>query len=201
MILLLARHGETDDNAKQIFQGQGGGNLNARGRAQAERLGARLAKSVDLIVSSDLARAHETAEHVAKASGASIVLDRALREIDVGEWTGLGYDEVAARFPEEWSAWRMGLDVARGGGETYAGLATRISDALQRIARDHVNERVLVVSHGAALRSAVCVALGLPPRWTSPLEGMHNTALTTLRFEDERARLVTYNDIAHLDDL
>jgi hypothetical protein len=45
------------------------------------------------------------------------------------------------------------------------------------------------------------VTLGLSPRWTSPLAGMHNTALTTLRFEDERPNLVTYNDIAHLDDL
>jgi broad specificity phosphatase PhoE len=201
MILLLARHGETDDNARKVFQGQGGGSLNARGRAQAERLGARLAKSVDLIVSSDLTRAQETAEHVARASGASIVLDRTLREVDVGAWTGLAYEEVAARFPEEWSAWRMGLDVPRGGGETYAGLATRISAALERIARDHAGKRVLVVSHGAALRSAVCVTLGLPPRWTSPLAGMHNTALTTLRFEDEKPNLVTYNDIAHLDDL
>jgi len=201
MILLLARHGETDDNARKVFQGQGGGNLNARGRAQAERLGARLARSIDLIVSSDLARAHETAEHVARASGASVVLDRALREVDVGAWTGLSYEDVAARFPEEWSAWRTGLDVPRGGGETYTGLAARITGALDRIARDHAGKRVLVVSHGAALRTAVCVALGLPPRWTSPLEGMHNTALTTLRFEEEKPHLVTYNDIAHLDDL
>lgn len=203
MLLLLARHGETDDNAQKVFQGQGGGSLNARGRAQAERLGGRLAKALDLIVSSDLTRARETAEIVARASGARVVLDRTLREVDVGAWTGLAYDEVARRFPEEWAAWHTGLDVPRGGGETYVALANRVSAALERIAREHVDRRVLVVSHGAALRSAVCVTLGLPPRWISPLAGMHNTALTTLRFEAEtgKSHLVTYNDVAHLDDL
>ena len=201
MLLLLARHGETDDNARLIFQGQGGGPLNARGRAQAERLASRLAKSVDLIVSSDLLRAKETAEHVRRASGVEIVFDREIREIDVGAWTGLAYDEVERRFAEEWAAWRAGLDVARGGGETYAGLATRVSSALRRIARDHVGKRVLVVSHGAALRSAVCVALGISPSFHAPLAGMHNTALSSLRYDDEKFHLVSYNDVAHLHDL
>ena len=201
MILLLARHGETDDNARLIFQGQGGGSLNARGRAQAERLAARLAKDLDVIVSSDLTRAKETAEEVARASGVEIVFDRSIREVDVGSWTGLAYEEVERRFPEEWAAWRAGLDVPRGGGETYAGLATRVAGALERIARDHVGKRVLVVSHGAALRSAVCVALGISPSWNAPLAGMHNTGLSKLRYDAEKIHLVTYNDVAHLRDL
>jgi probable phosphoglycerate mutase len=200
MLLLLARHGETDDNARKIFQGQGGGPLNARGRAQAERLAARLANRVDVIVSSDLQRARETTEHVARATGARVGMDAALREVDVGAWTGLSYEAVAERFPEEWSAWRAGRDLARGGGETYAALATRITAALERIARDY-SGRVLVVSHGAALRSAVCVVLGLSPSWTAPLAGMENAALTTMHFDPGKAHLVTYNDVAHLDGL
>ena len=201
MILLLARHGETDDNARLIFQGQGGGSLNARGRAQAERLAARLAGGLDLIVSSDLTRAKETAEEVARASGVEIVFDQKIREVDVGAWTGLAYEEVERRFPEEWAAWRAGLDVPRGGGETYAGLATRVAGALERIARDHVGKRVLVVSHGAALRSAVCLALGISPSWNAPIAGLHNTSLSKLRYDDEKIHLVTYNDVAHLRDL
>jgi probable phosphoglycerate mutase len=201
MMLMLARHGETDDNARLIFQGQGGGSLNARGRTQAERLAARLAKELDLIVSSDLTRAKETAEEIAKASGAEIIFDRQVREVDVGAWTGLAYEEVERRFPEEWAAWRAGVDLPRGGGETYAGLATRVAGALQRIARDHVGKRVLVVSHGAALRSAICLALGISPSWNAPIAGLHNTSLSKLRYADEKIHLVTYNDIAHLRDL
>jgi len=201
MILMLARHGETDDNARLIFQGQGGGSLNARGRAQAERLAARLAGTLDVIVSSDLTRAKETAEEVARVSGVEIIFDREVREVDVGAWTGLAYEEVERRFPEEWAAWRAGLDVARGGGETYVGLATRVAGALERIARDHVGKRVLIVSHGAALRSAVCLALGISPSWNAPIAGLHNTSLSRLRYDDEKIHLVTYNDVAHLRDL
>ena len=201
MLLLLARHGETDDNARLIFQGQGGGSLNARGRAQAERLAERLAGTLDCIVASDLTRAKETAEIVARASGVDITFDREVREVDVGAWTGLAYEEVERRFPDEWAAWRAGLDVPRGGGETYAGLATRVAGALERIARDHVGKRVLVVSHGAALRSAVCLALGISPSWNAPIAGLHNTSLSWLRYDAEKIHLVTYNDVAHLRDL
>jgi probable phosphoglycerate mutase len=202
MILLLARHGETEDNARLVFQGQGGGSLNARGRAQAERLASRLAGAIDSIVSSDLTRAKETAEEVSRVSGAPITFDRDIREVDVGAWTGLAYEEVERRFPDEWAAWRAGLDLPRGGGETYAALATRVADALSRIARDQAGKRVLVVSHGAALRSAVCVALGISPSWNAPIAGMHNTALSKLHYDDDdKAHLITYNDVAHLRDL
>ena len=97
-VLHLARHGETDDNANKVFQGQRGAGLNARGRAQAERLAARVAPSIDTIVSSDLQRARETAAIVAAAVKTEVVLDEGLREVDVGAWTGLSYEEVAAKF-------------------------------------------------------------------------------------------------------
>ncbi len=200
-ILLLARHGETAENAQRVFQGQGGGPLNERGRAQAERLASRIANEVDVIVSSDLLRARETAQFAASASNAALTLDRALREVDVGAWTGLSYEEVVARFPDEWNAWRAGVDVPRGGGETYEHLAQRITTALVRIANAHAGKRVLVVSHGAALRSAICSTLGLVPRWSAPLGALHNAAVSTLHYGDGPPRVVTYNDSAHLAGL
>jgi len=201
-VLHLARHGETDDNANKVFQGQRGAGLNARGRAQAERLAERVAPSIDTIVSSDLQRARETAAIVAAAVKTDVVLDAGLREVDVGAWTGLSYEEVAAKFPEEWAAWRAGVDIARGGGETYQGLATRVRATLDRIANDHRGRRVLVVSHGAALRSATCAILGLSPRWSAPLAGLQNTSLTTIVYGDDGETLVlTYNDFAHLSNL
>jgi broad specificity phosphatase PhoE len=201
-LLFLARHGQTEDNARQIFQGQGGSGLNARGRAQAARLAARVAGTVDAIVSSDLERARETADIVARMARLEVTFDRALREVDVGAWTGLSTEDVQARFPEEWAAWRSGVDVPRGGGETYADLAERVVASLAALAERARGKRVLVVSHGAALRSAVCKTLGLPARWTAPIAGMHNAALTTLVFDDGGGpNLLSYNDAAHLADL
>ncbi len=171
---------------------------------QAERLAARiatLAEPVDSIVSSDLARARETASIVASAVKLDVVLDRALREVDVGAWTGLSHEDVATRFPDEWKAWQAGVDIPRGDGETYEHLATRVTAALERIANVHLGKRVLVVSHGAALRSAVCSLLGLTPHWNVPLGSLVNAALTTIAYDGAAPRVLTYNDSAHLAGL
>src|SRR4051812_29727980 len=106
----LARHGETDDNVRLVFQGQGGRGLNDRGRAQAERLASRLRQvAVTAIVSSDLERAVETARIVGGACAVEPSIDPALREVDLGSWTGKSHDEVAEQYPDEWAAWSAGL--------------------------------------------------------------------------------------------
>lgn len=199
--LLLVRHGQTADNASRVFQGQGGRGLNDEGRRQARQLAQRLATAgVDRIVSSDLERARETAGILGEALSLDVEADAELREVDVGAWTGLSYSEVAARFPDEWKAWGAGQDIRRGGGETYAELAARIAGAVERIAAAGDAETILVVSHGAALRSFVCRLLGLPPQGTRVLAGMVNTAITTLTTDEHGARLMSWNDSAHLGD-
>lgn len=207
-LFLFARHGETVDNARRVFQGQAGSGLNRLGRVQAARLGERLRPSPPaLIVASDLERAVETAQIVAAATGAPVELERGLREVDVGSWTGLGYDEVKERYPEEWAAWDRGLDVRRGGGETYRELADRVVAAVAAIAERHPPESVagksiLLVSHGGSIRSFVARILESAP--LDVLGGVANTSLTSVERLAGRTplhRLHSWNDIAHLEGL
>ena len=87
--IFLVRHGETVDNARQIMQGQTQGCLNEQGRAQAEAVAQRMAKeSIDVVVSSDLRRAVQTAEIIAQPHGLSVVTTPLLRERDWGSFTG-----------------------------------------------------------------------------------------------------------------
>jgi probable phosphoglycerate mutase len=177
--------------------------LNALGRAQARRLAQRLVRRPpDAIVASDLERAVETAHAVAEACGGAVELDPGLREVDVGQWTGKSHDETKALFPEEWAAWSAGLDVRRGGGETYAELADRVCAALERIAGEHPGKRVLVVSHGGAIKSTVGRILRVSPEGFRALAGVANGGLTVLeRVESGRHRLHAWNDTAHLEGL
>jgi len=199
--LLLVRHGQTADNASRVFQGQGGRGLNDEGRRQARQLAQRLRTAgVDRVVSSDLERAVETARIVGDLLSLTTETDEALREVNVGAWTGLSYAQVAERFPEEWSAWGAGNDIRRGGGETYAELALRIEGAVERIAAAGEHETIVVVSHGAALRSFVCRMLGLPAQGSRVLAGMVNTAITTITADEHGMRLMSWNDSAHLGD-
>jgi len=203
MHLYLARHGETDDNARLVFQGQAGRGLNRRGRAQAARLAERVKRlELSAVVTSDLERAVETAQIVAKGLGLVPALDRDLREVDVGAWTGMAYREVAERYPEEWAAWSEGFDIPRGGGETYAALAARVDAAMTRLADVHAGKRVLVVSHGGAIKSWIATLLGVSNEGLRVLAGIGNAGLTFVERDSQgRYRLHGWNDTAHLEGL
>jgi broad specificity phosphatase PhoE len=203
LTLLFARHGETPDNRSLVFQGQGGRGLNALGRAQAARLAERM-KLVrpDVIVSSDLERALETATIVATACRLDIETDADLREVDVGTWTGKSYAEIEARYPEEWAAWSNGLDVRRGGGETYGELADRVERAVARVAIAHPRRRVLLVSHGGAIKAYVAKILGVSAEGLRALAGVGNAGVTHVERDARgRSRLLGWNDVAHLEGL
>lgn len=202
-LLYFARHGETDDNARLVFQGQGGKGLNSRGRAQARRLADRMVKArVTTIVASDLERAEETARIVGLACGVVHSVDPDLREVDVGAWTGKSHEEIAELHPEEWSAWSSGLDVRRGGGETYTELAQRIERAVVRIAAMDARDPILVVSHGGSIKSYVAKILGVSNEGLRALAGVGNAGLTIIERDSQgRSRLHAWNDTAHLEGL
>jgi len=137
--LLLVRHGETDWNAERRWQGHADVPLNERGREQARALADSLARTeIDAIYSSDLSRARHTAEAVGARLDIPVVVDPALREIDVGPIEGLTAEESKA-----FDGWQ---------GEPKDAHAARILDALHRIAARHPGGRVLVVTHGGSMR-------------------------------------------------
>jgi broad specificity phosphatase PhoE len=147
--ILLVRHGETDWNLERRVQGHTDRPLNETGRAQARALADELAaEEIDVIYSSDLIRAHETARIVAERKGLDVTAIPELRERDFGTWEGLTDDDIVARFPDaHHRAW--------GDAETKEEMAERVLEALRRIALAHGDSRVLVVSHGGPLRAVL----------------------------------------------
>ena len=146
--LLLARHGETEWNREERYQGHADPPLNETGRAQAEELADSLADgSIDAVYASDLRRAAETAEIVGTRLGLPVEREAGLREIDVGSWQGLTKAQIDDR---PWD------------GETYEHHSERITRALRDIAARHPTGRVLVVSHGGSLRRVQEAVLGEP---------------------------------------
>jgi probable phosphoglycerate mutase len=156
--ILLARHGETDWNREGRFQGWADPPLNATGRAQAVDLSVQLmAEELAAVYSSPLRRAYETAEVVAASRGLEPVTVDALREVDVGSWSGLSRAEIEQRFPEQYARW---LDYGRGweDGETYEQMVDRVVEALQELAEGRDGERILAVTHGGPMRAASAFA-------------------------------------------
>ncbi len=200
--LLLLRHGETEWNLSGRWQGQAADTLlTDLGREQARIVAGRLRNyPIHAIYSSDLLRAFETAQIVGELLGITPQADPALRESDIGAWTGLTWDEIAARYPGEVAAMVAGQEVRRGGGESYSELQARLAAAAENIAARHPGQTVLLVSHGAALRSLVAHVLDASLAQLHRIVIGGNTAISVVQVRDGHLRLVSYNDTAHLDN-
>lgn len=162
-MILLARHGETDDNVPPLrFQGQRDTPLNARGREQASELAERvaaLAAPVAALWCSDLSRARETAEIVGARIGLEPRADARLREGWRGAWEGFLFDEIAAREPELYAEWRspnaeVGFQFP--GGETLAQQQARVLECLRDVEEQRDGGTALVVCHGGSIRTVLC---------------------------------------------
>jgi broad specificity phosphatase PhoE len=172
--ILLARHGETDWNRDGVWQGWADPPLNETGRAQARELAEQLRHvPFDAVYSSDLRRAHETAEIVAAPHGVPVVADPGLREIDVGSFSGLTRAQIEERFPNG----------ERPDGETREQHAARVLDAVERIARENPGRRILLVTHGGTMRA-------LHGHVTDePFHPVANCGVLELHFRDDRLGL------------
>ena len=133
--LIAVRHGETAWNVEARLQGQLDIPLNERGQAQARRAAQSLAEDrPDVVVSSDLARAHATAQAIASFNGCPLFLEPGLRERSFGSFEGLTHGEVAQRWPEASQRWRSrDPDFAPGDGESLRVFFDRCIAATLRV--------------------------------------------------------------------
>jgi|JFJP01.1.fsa_nt_gi alpha-ribazole phosphatase len=196
MKLLLIRHGQTDWNLAQRFQGQSDIPLNEMGRKQAQALAERLsAEKFDAVYASDLQRATETAKIICASQ---IYPDPRLREVNFGDWEGLTYDEIKAKHPEPLAAWENDIfKSAPPNGETLEVLAVRVQSILDELRAKHQDQSILIVAHGGVLQTLICLALKLPPTmyWQFHLS---TASLSELAFYPAGAILNLLNDTSRL---
>ena len=199
--ILAIRHGETAWNVEGRIQGQLDVPLNDMGRWQVHRLALALAgEDVAAIYASDLLRAMETAQAVARGCGRPVVTDPGLRERGFGIFEGLSYAEINQRWPEQAERWRR-RDPTFGApdGETLNRFYERSIATAARLAALHPGQTIALVSHGGVMdclyRAASRVALDSPRSWQ-----LGNAAINRLLYTPQGFTLVGWSDICHLDD-
>lgn len=199
---MFVRHGATDHTARRVFSGSDGEDppLSEAGLAQAAAVAAELRRrgGASAIVTSPMARTRATAAAIAAELGVEPVLRPALRECEFGEWNGLTFDEVFARWPVELDHWLRDPNFAPPGGESLSAVHARVDVALDQIRQEHEGTAVVVVSHVNPIRCAVGlvleVALAALPRLEVP-----PTSITTLRWwQDGNAAVGGFADVGHL---
>lgn len=161
-MLIFARHGQTAANAAGLLLGRLDVGLDERGRDQAARLAAVLARPGVRVVSSPLRRALDTARAIADAAGVGVEVDERWVEIDYGAYDGTPLAEVPAAL---WARWRNDPEFALEGGESLAAVSRRVVSACEELAswvRGGGERDVVVVSHVSPIKAAVVWALGVP---------------------------------------
>ena len=203
-VFYLIRHGETDWNQSGRWQGHADVPLNALGQAQARRLADRMRQEPsrpDAIYSSDLLRAWETAETIGAALNIAPQPLPALREIDVGAWSGLNRAEVLERDRDLIERLESGEDAPRGGnGERFADLYSRVVGTVEQLAAAHPNGRLVLVTHGGPVR--VLLLHGARDKRDALPRHLHigNTSISLLIGGRAGWHLGLVNDMSHLEN-
>lgn len=180
--LILLRHGETEFNLARRMQGHLDVALSPRGRDQAARVAPVLAAKDPLaIVSSDAQRAFCTAQAVSDLCGVPVQLDSRLRETDMGEWTGLGQEELEARWPGDRPKWRSDPTFAPPGGETRLDVAARAMDVVRDLHHSltewgHDDRPVLLVAHGGTFLALAAALIDSPLQNYATFSALGNTS-------------------------
>ena len=196
---IVVRHGETQWNVEARIQGHGDSPLTAAGIEQAEAIARRLAgEKFDVLVSSDLGRAAQTAQRIAVRCGLPIVTDARLRERHFGAGEGLTYDEIGVRYADAFSRTRAtDPDYAIPGGESRRAFHERVTAAFADLAHEHEGRRVAVVSHGGVLATIYRFIHAIP------IATPHKVAITNASYNafashQGRWTLEAWDDTAHL---
>jgi alpha-ribazole phosphatase len=201
--VILVRHGQTLWNVDCRYQGQSDICLNETGIKQAKLLAARLlGEDVAAIYASDLGRAQITAEEIAKHHNLSVNIVPELREISFGEWEGMSFGEINEKWPGAMERIFKQPDAVQiPGGETYQEVQQRAMQAVEKLVKKHPEETIIVVSHGATIRTILCAALNIPLTSVWRIR-QDNTAVNIIEYhQDNWASVVLMNDIHHLKDM
>jgi len=179
--VVLLRHGRTSHNADGRIQGQLDVELDELGVIQAERLGTVFESDPpSVVVSSDLARARETARAICDHVGLPLLLDVRLRETYFGTWQGRRLTDIEKEWPEEFSAWRQGRG-APVGGETMVEVGARAAAVVnEHLPAVPAGGTLLVVAHGGTGRALTGTLCGFDPVTWWTLAPLGNTCWSTV---------------------
>lgn len=199
--IVAIRHGETAWNVDTRIQGHLDIPLNDTGLWQADQVARALAdEPIAAIYTSDLQRAHATAQAVARTTGAPLTTHAGLRERSFGHFQGRTFAEIEAELPEDAYRWRKRDPLyAPEGGESLVTLRERIERTVAQLAQQHLGEQVVMVAHGGVLdalyRLATRQDIQAPRTWQ-----LSNAAINRLLWTPDGLSLVGWADTQHLDN-
>jgi broad specificity phosphatase PhoE len=201
--LYLIRHGETEWNKMQRSQGCSNDiPLSEDGRMQAAAVAQRLKnEKIDMFFSSNLIRANETARIIAKLHNKNVDIFNEFRELNMGCWEGLCFEDIKNKYSETLKIWRESPHLAKiPMAETILELRERSMGKLIEILNAYPDKNILIVSHGITIKTIITSIMGIE------LSNLHkisqdNTALNIFEYINGVFYTKLINDTCHLKSI
>ena len=198
--IFLIRHGETIWNTKKLIQGQLDSPLTDNGIRQSNLLSQRIKKiNPDIIYTSDLKRAIDTANIINQHINKDIIEISGVRERNWGVFQGADWSKVKKFFPTQYKYYRNdSKNYKIPNGESYTQVTKRTMDSLEDIVENHKNQKVVIVTHGGVISPLIRDLLSIPYK-THKKFVISNTSITKLLYNDFGFSILSLGDIAHLE--
>jgi len=201
---IIIRHGQTILNKKRVLQGHMHGELDKTGIKQAQAVAKELSKrNFSMIYSSDLKRAVSTAEYIQTACNIELKTMPQLRERNLGIFEGLTLHEIKIKYPTEYKHYTSlnpNPDFIIPGGESINQMLTRLIDCLSSIAANHINEKIIIVTHSGPLDVLFRWVLNIP--LDSPRKfKLFNTTINSFIIDNNNWVLKEWGKADHLSNI
>jgi probable phosphoglycerate mutase len=200
--LIVVRHGETLWNSQSRIQGHHNSELTEAGFRQARAIAKRLSRTpFDILYSSDLKRALQTAQCIAEPNGHEIKIEPRLRERNMGIFEGLTREEILEKCADEYAHIKVHSPTySIPGGESLQEVYNRITTCFREIVDAQAGKRIVAVTHGGVLDSLIRFVMEIP--LSAPRKfRLFNAGLNTFFIRDGVWMLGTWGDVSHLTDL
>ena len=198
--VIFVRHGQTEWNVTGRYQGQSDVQLTEEGRQQAQKLADNFpVDEIAAIYASDLNRAMVTAEAIGRKFGLAVQPEAAFRELSFGEWEGLTYQQIVSQWEDAMANFMQHPDIMEiPGGESFPEVQRRAMTRLEELIKKHDGQTIVVVAHGAVLRTMLTAALHMPLQYLWSIR-QFNTAVNIVRYDEGANPTVELlNSTAHL---
>ncbi len=200
MRLTLVRHGETRWNKEKKIQGISDIELSDLGLVQAHRLSLALqGEEFDRIVTSPLKRAYDTARAIGRYHDVPIAVEEDLRELNAGEFEGLSFPDIKARYPDFLDRWMQDhASVRMPRGESLQDVQDRAWPVVHGVTQTAQN--ALVVAHSFVIIAILCKVQNLDLSQPNQVR-ISVASRTCLEIENGTGRMILFNDLDHLQGL
>lgn len=200
--IYLIRHGESEWNKLKKVQGQVNTQLTELGKIQAKAMGNRLIKeNIDIIYTSDLSRAFDTAKIIGKTLNRPINITESIREINFGVWEGLTNLEVQQKYKDQYNIWIKNPEKLNlNGAENLESLKNRVMLWTSSILQENMGKNIAIVSHSATLKVLLLSLLDIP-LYNYKNFSISNLGLNIIELRQYNNVLIKFNDISHLEGL